>query len=148
MLTVWRDGLSRRDFLRVGALGSCTLADLLRLQAQEKSRRPRHKAVIMVVLPGGPSHIDTYDLKPAAPAEYRGEFRPIRTNVPGIDVCELMPLQARIADKFALVRGVRSTELHTANEFYSGFPWQESPRASAPGEAQRPALGSVVSRAR
>jgi hypothetical protein len=59
-----------------------------------------------------------------------------------------MPRQARIADKFALLRGVQFTELHTANEFYSGFPWQESPRASAPGEARRPALGSVVSRTR
>jgi hypothetical protein len=102
----------------------------------------------MIFLSGGPSHLDMYDLKPGAPAEFRGEFRPIRTNVPGIEICELMPMQARIADKFAVLRGVQFTELHTANEFYSGFPWQESPRASVPGEAQRPALGSVVSQAR
>jgi hypothetical protein len=110
--------------------------------------KPQQKSVIMIFLSGGPSHLDMYDLKPGAPAEYRGEFRPIQTNVPGMDICELMPLQARIADKFALLRGVQFTELHTANEFYSGFPWQESPRASVPGEAQRPALGSVVSRTR
>jgi hypothetical protein len=89
-----------------------------------------------------------YDMKPEAPMEFRGEFRPIRTNVPGMEICELMPMQARIADRFALLRGVYGTELHTANEFYSGYPWQESPRASAPGEARRPALGSVVSRLR
>src|SRR6185369_8371438 len=106
------------------------------------------KSVIMIFLSGGPSHLDMYDLKPDAPAEYRGEFRPIQTNVPGLHVCELMPRQAKIADRFALLRGVRFTELHTANEFYSGYPWQDSPRASVPGEAQRPTLGSVVSRTR
>ena len=91
------DDVSRRDFLRIGALGvgGLTLADLLRLKAQGTVRSPSaHKAVIMVYLPGGPSHIDMYDLKPDAPAEYRGEFSPIRTNVPGIDVCELMPRHA------------------------------------------------------
>jgi hypothetical protein len=86
-----------------------------------------------------------YDLKPGAPAEYRGEFGPTRTNVPGIETCELMPMQARIADKFTVLRGVQFTELHTANEFYSGFPWQESPRASVPGEAQRHCVSLTAS---
>jgi hypothetical protein len=89
-----------------------------------------------------------YDMKPLAPVEYRGEFNPIRTNVPGIEICELMPLQSRIADKFAILRGAQIANLHTGNMFYSGFPWQESPRASVPGESRRPALGSVVSRLR
>ena len=102
----------------------------------------------MIFLSGGPSHLDMYDMKPDAPREYRGEFRPIRTNVPGIEICELMPMQAKIADKFAILRGVHFVHLHTANEFYSGSGWQESPRASVPGEARRPALGSVVSRFR
>jgi hypothetical protein len=102
----------------------------------------------MIFLSGGPSHLDLYDMKPEAPAEYRGEFRPIRTNVPGIDICELMPRQAKIADKFTILRGCQLTHLHTANEFYSGYGWQEQPRASVPGEARRPALGSVVSRIR
>src|SRR5205807_1663996 len=110
--------------------------------------KSRQKSVIMIFLSGGPPHLDMYDLKPNAPSEYRGEFRPIKTNVPGMEICELMPCQAKIADKFALLRAVRFTHLHTANEFYSGYPWQESPRASVPGEAQRPALGSVVSRTR
>jgi hypothetical protein len=102
----------------------------------------------MIHLSGGPSHLDMYDMKPDAPAEYRGEFRPISTNVPGMDICELMPQQARIADKFTILRGVQFVHLHTANEFYSGYGWQESPRAVVPGEAQRPALGSVVSKLR
>src|SRR5262249_9084868 len=90
------DGLSRRDFLRVGAVGvgGLTLADLLKLRASGNAASGRQKAVIMVYLNGGPSHIDTYDLKPDAPVEYRGELRPIRTNVPGMDISELFPLQA------------------------------------------------------
>src|SRR5262249_13279171 len=99
-------------------------------------------------LSGGPSHLDMYDMKPLAPIEYRGEFRPIRTNVPGIEICELMPMQAQIADKFAILRGAQVANLHTGNMFYSGYPWQESPRASVPGEARRPAVGSIVSRLR
>jgi hypothetical protein len=145
------DDITRRSFLRVGALtlGGLTLADVLRLRAETPSEsKPRQKSVIMIHLSGGPSHLDMYDMKPAAPSEYRGEFRPIKTNVPGLEICELMPMQAKIADKFAILRGVQLAHLHTANEFYSGFPWQESPRASVPGEAQRPALGAIVSRLR
>src|SRR3954451_22318702 len=144
-------GMSRRNFLRLGSLtlGGLTLGDVLRLRAETPlAGRSRQKSVIMIFLSGGPSHLDMYDLKPSAPSEYRGDFRPIKTNVPGMEICELMPCQAKIADRFALLRGVQFTELHTANEFYSGYPWQDSPRASVPGEAQRPALGSVVSRTR
>ena len=61
----------------------------------------------MVYLNGGPSHVDMYDMKPDAPAEYRGEFKPIRTNVPGFDICEHMPLQATIADKLAVIRNMK-----------------------------------------
>src|SRR5205823_2674511 len=95
---------------------------------------------IMVCLAGGPSHIDTYDPKPNAPAEFRGDFRPIRTRVPGFDVCELFPLQAKIADRLAVVRTVQFIEpmQHELEEVYTGFP-----KAS-----RRPAFGSVVSRFR
>ena len=98
MLTLWGrrsssccDGLSRRSFLQVGTLGlgGLNLADVLRLQAAQKSTTKR-KAVVMIYLPGGPAHQDTYDLKPNAPPEIRGEFRPICTAVPGIDICELL----------------------------------------------------------
>lgn len=140
---------SRRSFLRAGALtlGGLTLGDVLRLRA-ESPAASRPKSVIMIHLSGGPSHLDMYDMKPQAPAEYRGEFQPIATNVPGMEICELMPQQARIADKFTILRGVQLAHLHTANEFYSGFPWQESPRAVVPDEAQRPSVGAVVSRLR
>ena len=131
--------LSRRAFFRVGTLGlgGLTLADLLRLKAQGAVRpEAANKAVIMVYLPGGPSHIDMYDMKPDAPAEIRGEFKPIRTNVPGMDICELMPLQAKIADKLAIVRGFRTPGGHDGRELTTGFRQGVG----------RPAFGSVVSR--
>ena len=82
----------------------------------------------MVYLNGGPSHIDMYDLKPDAPVEYRGEFKPIRTNVPGMDICELMPLQAKIADKLAIIRNMKFQQQgHTSPELYTGFLQRQPP---------------------
>src|SRR5262245_28030365 len=131
------DGISRRDFLRVGALsiGGLTLADVLRLQAREE--RKSNKAVIMVYLQGGPSHIDIYDLKPKAPVEIRGDYQPIQTNVSGFDICEKLPLQAKIADKLALVRNMAFDQPDHAppEELMSGFH-----------KGNRPAIGSVVSK--
>ncbi|HLJ12181.1 MAG TPA: DUF1501 domain-containing protein [Planctomycetaceae bacterium] len=142
--------MNRRSFLRLGTLafGGLTLADLLRLKATAGPNAARAKSAVLIHLSGGPSHLDTYDMKPLAPVEYRGEFDPISTNVPGMEICELMPMQARIADKFTILRAAQIANLHTGNMFYSGYPWQESPRASVPGEARRPALGSVISRLR
>jgi hypothetical protein len=130
------DGISRRDFLRVGALtvGGLSMADLLRLNAQAAGPAP-DKSVIMVFLHGGPSHLDMYDMKPAAPVEFRGEFRPIHSNVPGMDVCELMPRQAQIMDKLAVLRGLHFVEEHSAHSLWTGYPER----------IQRPAFGSVVS---
>jgi hypothetical protein len=135
------DGLTRRSFLKVGALavGGLTLADLLRLKAHAagKAGSP-DRAIIMVYLNGGPSHIDLYDMKPDAPAEFRGEFKPIRTNVPGFDVCELMPLQAKIADKLAVIRNMQFQQQgHTPPELFTGFL-----------RGNRPSIGSVVSKLR
>lgn len=140
----------RRTFLTAGAwtIGGLTLADLFRLRALAGPTVARPKSAILIHLSGGPSHLDMYDMKPLAPVEYRGEFDPIATNVPGMEICELMPQQAQIADKFTILRGAQIANLHTGNMFYSGFPWQENPRASVPGESRRPALGSVVSRLR
>ena len=94
------DGISRRNFLQIGAFGAgLTLADMLRLKASQDpavSQRSSPKAAIMIYLPGGPSHMDMYDLKPDAPMEFRGEFKPIQTNVPGVQICEHFPLQARM----------------------------------------------------
>jgi hypothetical protein len=152
MLTIWgkkqtrlSGGLSRRAFLQVGSLGlgGLTLADLLRLEAQgAQQAKSSHKSVIMIYLCGAPSHIDMYDLKPEAPAEYRGEFKPIQTNVPGVEICELMPLQAKIADKLAIIRNLRAlaTDTHMPEELLTGFP------LTSIKAGFRPAFGSVVSK--
>src|SRR5712671_7914124 len=94
------DGVSRRNFLKIGALGlgGLTLPQLLRAEAQSGIRKS-HKAVIMIFLPGGPSHQDMFDLKQDAPSEIRGEFRPIPSSVPGIQICEYLPLLASVMDK-------------------------------------------------
>ena len=133
------DGLSRRSFLRIGglAMGGLTLPQLLRAEAASAAGWDPHKAVIMIFLPGGPPHQDMWDLKPDAPAEVRGEFNPIASNVPGMDMCELFPKQAKIADKFAVVRGIRFVEPdHQFAEICTGLPVK----------AKRPAFGALVSR--
>jgi hypothetical protein len=148
VLTFWGnahrfcDGIARRDFLQIGTLGlgGLALPDILRLRAQANPGVPAPRAVIMVCLAGGPSHLDMYDLKPNAPSDYRGEFRPIKTNVSGFDICEHMPLQSTIADKLALVRTVQFVEpmQHELEEVYTGFT----------KAARRPSFGSVISRYR
>src|SRR5687767_6431780 len=103
MLTIYADGksrfcdgVSRRNFLKIGALGlgGLALPDVLRAQAAS-GQRMGHKGVIMIFLPGGPSHQDMFDLKMDAPSEIRGELRPIKTNVPGIEITEHLPRMAR-----------------------------------------------------
>ncbi len=100
------DRMGRRDFLTIGgmALGGLAMPELLRAEAQPGARS--HKAIINVFLPGGPPHIDMWDLKPDAPAEIRGEYSPIKTNVPGMEICELFPKLAKMADKFAIIRSL------------------------------------------
>jgi hypothetical protein len=101
------DGLNRRDFLRIGglALGGVTLPKLLAAEHQA-GLRGSHKAVINVFLPGGPPHQDMWDIKIDAPSEIRGEFRPIKTNVAGIEICELFPRIAGMMDKFVPIRSI------------------------------------------
>jgi hypothetical protein len=147
----YREAISRRDFLRAGTLGvgGLSLAHLLRLKAQgAQEARSSHRSVIMIYLCGAPSHQDMYDMKPEAPAEYRGEFKPIKTNVPGMHICELMPLQAKIADKLAIIRNLRAlaTDTHMPEELLSGFPFgpEGGPASLKPG--LRPTFGSVVSK--
>lgn len=111
--------VSRRWFLRAGTLGltGLSMADVFRLQAaQDRRGGAPDTAVIYVWLAGGPPHMDTYDMKPDAPEEYRGQFRPIGTNVSGIQVCELLPLHAKCADKYNLVRSIT----HTFNDHGGG----------------------------
>ncbi|MFN0197486.1 MAG: DUF1501 domain-containing protein [Planctomycetaceae bacterium] len=98
----------RRQILHAGLAGLCGLGlgDLLRLRAEatEAGSSPHETACIFVWQDGGPSHLETYDLKPEAPAEYRGQFVPIPTRIPGMDICELLPRHAQVADKFTLIR--------------------------------------------
>jgi len=136
------DGVSRRNFLRIGALGlgGLALPQLLQAEALSGIRRS-HKAVIMVFLPGGPSHQDMFDLKADAPSEVRGEFRPIGTNVPGIQICEHLPLLAQLADKYTLIRSmVGAEDRHEAMQCYTGRLARNQP----PGGW--PCMGSVLSK--
>ncbi|MDG1873488.1 MAG: DUF1501 domain-containing protein [Mariniblastus sp.] len=99
-------GLSRRQLLQVGAIGAgLTLTDYLRLQAANPNSTEKRSA-IFIFMEGAPSHLDTFDLKPDAPAEIRGEFKPIQTNVTGMQICEHLPLLAKRADKYAIIRGI------------------------------------------
>ena len=95
------DGVSRRNFLKIGALGmgGMALPEILRAEAQAHLGKSQ-KSIIMVYLPGGPSHQDMYDLKMDAPSEIRGSFLPIKTKVPGIQICEHLPRLAAMMDKF------------------------------------------------
>lgn len=135
------DGLCRRSLLRIGglAVGGLHLANLL--QAESTSGRRSHKSVIMVYLSGGISHQDTFDLKIHAPAEIRGEFRPIATTVPGIEFCELLPGLARVADKCTVIRSVvGQRDEHSSFQNVTGYSM---------GQVQRegiPHFGSVVAR--
>jgi hypothetical protein len=136
------DGMSRRNFLRIGALGLGGLALPQILRAQEQAGTGRtHKAVIMIFLPGGPAHQDFFDLKMDAPAEIRGEFRPIKTTVTGIEICEHLPLIAKQMDKCAVIRSiVGAAGGHDAVQCLTGRTNRNMP----PGGW--PSLGAVLSK--
>jgi len=152
MFTVWGakqnycDGISRRNFLKIGAFGAgLSLAEMLRLRAEgvvTTGATRWRKAAIMIYLPGGPSHMDMYDLKPDAPAEFRGEFNPINTNVPGVQICEHFPMQARMRDKLACVRSIVSVDEHSDSLVSTGYSQRENMISN------HPSFGSVVSRIR
>ena len=117
------DGLSRRSFVQLGlaGMGSLGLADLLRARAATAATTAagtaaKDTSVILIWLDGGPSHIDLYDLKPEAPAEYRGIWSPIATNVPGMEISEMFPRQAKCADKFSLLRSLH----HDNGDHFTG----------------------------
>src|SRR5437762_14340614 len=105
------DGVNRRDFLRVGALAGMGLglSQYLSLAQAGEIATSKGKAAIFVRLGGGPSHMDTFDLKPDAPDTHRGEFKEISTNVPGVRISEHLPKLAQCADKYAILRGVSHT---------------------------------------
>ena len=135
------DGVSRRSFLQVGALGTTGLTLSSLMKAEAAAGRKSHKSVIMVYLTGGLAHQDTFDLKPNAPAEARGEFKPISTNVPGIQFGELLPKLSKCADKMVVLRSlVGQRDEHSSWQSYTGTTMDVAKRE------QKPHFGSVVAR--
>ena len=135
------DGVSRRDFLKIGglALGGCSLRDLLAAEAAAGIKKS-HKAVIMIYLVGGPPHQDMWDLKPNAPKEVAGPMQPTHTNVPGIEICDLFPQLAQRADRFALIRSIVDSQAdHDAYQCFTGY----KPGRTVPGGGW-PQFGSAV----
>jgi uncharacterized protein (DUF1501 family) len=141
------DGLTRRDFFKVGAVTAAGfgLPNLLGLQAAGAVRaQPKARSVILLFMGGGASHLDTFDLKPDAPAEIRGGFNPIATNVPGIAICERLPLIARQMDRVAVLRSVHhETSIHEVGAHYMLTGWMPSTVIFG---NEHPSLGSVVAR--
>ncbi len=133
--------LSRRQMLKVGVLGTgFSLANYLQLNA-ETAERDSGRSAILVFLGGGPSHQDTFDLKPNAPAEYRGQFSPIATSAPGVEICEHMPQMARRANKYAVLRGIT----HNLADHGLGTRYLMTGNRPTP-VIQHPMYGCVVSR--
>lgn len=141
------DGVSRRNFLKIGAFGlaGLTLPDLLAAEARAAGARPagsrlNHRAMIMVYLPGGPPHQDSFDLKMDAPSDMRGEFKPIKTCVPGIEVGELFPKVAAMMDNFTIVRSLVGARDEHANPLcLTGYPLAET-------RLNQPSIGAMVSK--
>ncbi|MFM8252215.1 MAG: DUF1501 domain-containing protein [Planctomycetota bacterium] len=136
------DRIGRRDFLAIGgmALGGLAMPDVLRAEAQPGARS--HKAIINVFLPGGPPHLDMWDMKPDAPAEIRGEYSPIQTNVPGLEICELFPKLAKMADQFALIRSLADSDgEHSAYQCMTGHK-----RGQQPPPGGWPSFGAWMSK--
>ena len=149
------NGVTRRDFIRIGTAGAfgfgLNLPTILQAQerAAQRGQKPRDVSLIFLYLHGGLSTIDSFDLKPSAPAEFRGEFSPIQTNVNGIQVCEHLPRLARQQDKFSLIRSFRHHNSdHGAADHYilTGYFPQAGFNPSVSPNNQRPAHGSIIAR--
>lgn len=137
------DGIRRRDVLNVGLLGGLglSLADYLNLVQAGQVNKPKAQAAIFFNLAGGPPHLDLFDMKPEAPDEYRGKLRPIKTNVPGIEISEQLPLLARCADKFTILRGVS----HNVADHGLGAKYVSTGNRPLPS-LDYPSLGSIAAK--
>lgn len=142
---------NRRVFLQTGAaaLGGLGLADIFRLksQAAESGTTQSDTAILFVWLPGGPSHIDTYDMKPQASSEIRGDFRPIKTNVSGLEICELFPKHAKLADRYNIVRSI-SHEFADHGGGHKRFLTGRKPKEPTGFVNDAPAVPTIVAQAR
>jgi hypothetical protein len=141
--------MHRRDFLRIGGLGLCgvTMTDVLRARATQAARNARARQMIVVWLGGGPPHTDMFDMKPDSPEEYRGLFRPIQTNVVGLQIGELMPELAKRADKYSIIRSV-TTENRPGDHAQAPLYWLTGNPRLTTGSEEYPMYGSVVSKLR
>jgi uncharacterized protein (DUF1501 family) len=137
------DGIKRRDFLKVGALGAAglNLAGYLRLASAGQVKQAKAKSAIFINLSGGPTHMDTFDLKPDSAAEYRGEFNPIETCAKGVQICEHLPKLAKCADKFTVLRGVS----HTLAAHELGTKYMNTGNRPLPS-LEFPGYGAVVAK--
>jgi hypothetical protein len=145
-------GLTRRALLQVGGLSlfGLNLPRLLAAEAVAPAAARKTRNCILLFMGGGPSNIDTFDMKPQAPVEYRGEFQPIDTNLPGVHICEHLPQMARRMDKLCLIKSVSHSESgdHTAATHYllTGYPQRPDPSGQPANSLIYPAYGSVVGR--
>lgn len=139
-------GLSRRSFLQLGVAGMASLGLPSVLKAKDESSQRKNTSVILLWLDGGPSHMDLYDLKPDAPVEYRGIWKPIKTRVPGFDIGELFPKQAKITDKFSMVRSLH----HNTGDHFAGghrmLTAKDMGVSGANNEGKFPGIGAIVAR--
>lgn len=146
------DGVSRRGFLKIGGLtalaGGLSLTDVLNAPAiaNSSSRKPlKHKSIIQIYLGGGAPHQDTFDLKTNAPSEIRGEFKPIRTNISGIEICELFPRLAKRMHQCSIIRSiVGMRDEHAPHQCYTG--WHSSGPSALQSLGGRPSLGAATSK--
>lgn len=143
------DGVSRRNFVQLGLAGmaSVGLPQILRAKEQSQSLGTSAKdtSIIMIWLDGGPGHMDMYDMKPQAPAEYRGLWNPIRTNIDGFEITELYPKQAQCADKFSIVRSLH----HNQGDHFTGGHYMLTGRGGASGadtQGKYPFVGAIASK--
>src|SRR3954469_15414511 len=139
------DGVSRRSFLQLGVAGMAGLGLPPLLRAKDSAGPRKATSVILIWLDGGPGHMDTYDMKPDAPEEYRGIWKPIPTAVPGFQVTELFPKQAKVADKFSVVRSLH----HGTGDHFAGMHRMLTGKdlgvATGNLPAKAPCVGSVAS---
>lgn len=142
------DGISRRSFLQLGVAGMAAVGmpELLRAKSQSSSLAKKDTSVILIWLDGGPGHMDMYDLKPDAPAEYRGIWKPIRTKVPGFDITELFPKQAKVTDKFSIIRSL----YHNTGDHFAGghqmLTTKDMGVSGANNTQKFPGIGAIVNR--
>jgi uncharacterized protein (DUF1501 family) len=146
------ESVTRRSFLKIGSLGlaGLTLPDLLRLRAADNAagKDVADTAVIQLWCNGGPTQFETYDPKPEAPAEYRGPLKPIRTKVPGIDICEVFPRQAQLADKVAIIRSCAHKESGHGSATKNLLSGYLHPPNTNEGSLLYPSVGSIVAKVR